>query len=179
MSSDDAATGDLEEAGDSWRLRFVRQFDRPAETVWRAITVPEHLERWFPMRIVGEIQPGARLRFEDAAFPAFDGEVLDFVPPSLLGLRWGLDVIRFEITPTASGCTLTFTDTFGEYGKAARDGAGWHECLDLLQSVISGAEPGWAPGERWAKVHPAYTAKFGPAASATGPPDELLDRRKT
>ena len=184
MNGDGGRTGNLEKSGDAWRLRFVRQIDRPAELVWNAITVPEHPERWFPTRIVGEIRPGAILRFEVADLPPFDGEVLDFVPPSelqpsVLELRWGPDVIRFEITPTTSGCTLTFTDTFGEFGKAARDGAGWHECLDVLQSVISGDEPDWAPGERWAEVHPAYKTKFGPAASMIGPPQELLDRRTT
>jgi uncharacterized protein YndB with AHSA1/START domain len=175
MSGEDLA-GNLEKVGDTWRLRFVRQIDRPADVVWNAITVADQLERWFPTRIVGEILPGAKLRFEDAAIPTFDGEVIDYLPPSLLELRWGPDVIRFEITPTTSGCTLTFTDTFGEYGKAARDAAGWHECLDVLQSVVSGSEVDWDPGARWAEVHPVYVAKFGPAASTLGPPEGFVDR---
>src|ERR1700722_6924529 len=113
--------GDLEQSGENWTLRFVRQLAHPAERVWRALTEPEQLARWFPMRVVGEIRPGAKLQFEHDAIPTFDGEVVSCEPPHLLELLWGSDLIRFEIERTPNGCTLTFTDTFREYGKAARD----------------------------------------------------------
>src|SRR6202044_3738122 len=55
--------GDLEAEGDLWRLRFRRQLPHPPERVWRAITEPEHLQAWFPQRIVGRWQVGGMLRF--------------------------------------------------------------------------------------------------------------------
>jgi uncharacterized protein YndB with AHSA1/START domain len=70
----------------------------------------------------------------------------------------------------AGGCRLTLTVDFDELGKAARDGAGWHECLDLLRAALAG-EPTWPPGQRHADIAPAYVTAFGPAASALGPPD--------
>lgn len=164
--------GDLEQAGDQWRLRFTRQLAHPPEKVWRAVTEPAHLDAWFPQRIVGEWTVGAPLKFESRAgeFPSFGGEVLACDPPSLLEFRWGSDVIRFEITPDPRGCTFVLTDTFGERGKAARDAAGWHTCLDFLGQHLHGAAPPWSPGERWSEVHPGYVAKFGPEAATLGPP---------
>ena len=111
--------GDLEQAGDRWRLRFARDLAYPPEKVWRAVTEPAHLDAWFPQRILGEWAAGAPLTFESRSgeFPPFDGEVLACEPPSLLEFRWGSDVIRFEIVPNPRGCTFVLTDTFDETGQ--------------------------------------------------------------
>jgi uncharacterized protein YndB with AHSA1/START domain len=163
--------GTLEQAGERWRLRFARQLSHPPEKVWRAITEPEHLAAWFPHRIVGEWKVGAPLRFEQESFPAFDGEVLAFDSPSLLEFSWGPDTIRLEIVPQGAGCTLILTDTIEELGKAARDGAGWHTCLDMLERDLEGGAPEPDSRGRWREVHPGYVESFGPAASTIGPPD--------
>ena len=100
----------------------------------------------------------------------FDGEILEFEPPALLAIRWGTDLLRFELQRDGDATVLTLTDTFDELGKAARDGAGWHECHDYLELELAGAKPDFKPGERWAAVHPQYVAAFGPEASSIGPP---------
>jgi uncharacterized protein YndB with AHSA1/START domain len=165
--------GELEQDGASWRLRFTRELAHPAEKVWRALTEPEHLDAWFPQRIVGEWTAGAPLEFESrhGEFPSFKGEVLACEPPTLLEFRWGSDVIRFEIVPHATGCTFVLTDVFGELGKAARDAAGWHTCLDFLAHHLDGQAAPWTSGKRWSEVHPGYVEDFGPAAAVIGPPD--------
>jgi uncharacterized protein YndB with AHSA1/START domain len=164
--------GTLESVGGSWRLRFTRELGHPAERVWQAVTEPEHLQAWFPQRITGDWAVGAKLTFSDphGRGPDFDGQVLACEPPSLLEFSWGPDVIRLEIARREAGCTLTLLDTFDERGKAARDAAGWHECLDLLVSHLDGGTPSWKPGERWAQLFSNYVAAFGPEASAIGPP---------
>jgi uncharacterized protein YndB with AHSA1/START domain len=165
--------GELEQAGDHWRLRFTRRLPHPAEKVWRAITQPEHLQAWFPQRIIGEWAAGAPLRFEfpGGELPDFDGEVLACEFPSLLEFRWGTDTIRLELVPDGAGCTLTLIETVDELGKAARDSAGWHACLDMLEHDLEGTRPAWKPGDRWRHVHAGYIDKFGPAASTIGPPE--------
>jgi uncharacterized protein YndB with AHSA1/START domain len=164
--------GDLERSGDRWALRFRRQFAHPPDKVWRAVTEPGHLDAWFPQRIVGDWVAGARLSFEsrNGEHPAFDGEVLACEPPSLLEFRWGTDVIRFEIRAAGGGCTFVLTDTFGELGKAARDAAGWHTCIDVLACHLDGTDAPWPTGERWGEVHPGYVERFGPEAATIGPP---------
>jgi uncharacterized protein YndB with AHSA1/START domain len=162
--------GTLEQAGQRWRLRFTRELNHPAARVWQAVTEPGHLEAWFPQRITGEWAVGGPLTFSDpqGRGPDFGGEVLACEPPSLLEFRWGPDVIRLEIAARGAGCTLTLLDTFDELGKAARDAAGWHVCLEHLARHLDQV-PGPA-GNRWAEVHPGYVSSFGPDASTLGVP---------
>jgi uncharacterized protein YndB with AHSA1/START domain len=162
--------GVLEPAGDRWRLRFTRRLAHPPAKVWRALTEAEHRDAWFPQQIVGGWSVGAPLRFVSQGGD-FEGEVLAFEPPSMLEFRWGTDTIRLEVAPDGGmGTVLTLLDTFEKQGKAARDAAGWHECLDNLEQALAGAKPSWAPGERWKAVHPKYVERFGPEAATIGPP---------
>jgi uncharacterized protein YndB with AHSA1/START domain len=164
-----AMHGTLEPAGERWRLRFERRLDHAPDKVWRALIEPAHRDAWFPQRIVGEWRIGAPLRFV-SDYGDFDGEVLACEPPMLLEFLWGTDVIRLEVRADGAGSLLTLTDTFAEQGKAARDAAGWHECLDALECVLAGARPTWQAGSRWQAVHPSYVEQFGPEAATVGPP---------
>ena len=163
------ALGQLEPAGDRWRLRFTRQLPHPPEKVWRAVTEPEHLKAWFPQEIVGERTAGAPLRFVTEGGDSFEGEMVVFEPEAVVELMWGTDRLRIEVRPDGDGTVLTLVDTFSELGKAARDAAGWHECLERLVADLAGTKvPGW--GETWKAVHPLYVERFGPDASTIGPP---------
>jgi uncharacterized protein YndB with AHSA1/START domain len=169
--------GTLERTPAGPRLRFVRSLAHPPERVWRAVTEPEHLRAWFPDRIVVDRWAvGASLRFEPApgVGEAFDGEVLAFEPPALVAFRWGTDVIRIELEPEGDGTRLTLVDTLDELGKAARDGAGWHTCLDQLEHHLAGTQPSWSTSDRWREVHPAYVHALGPEAATIGPPADAL-----
>lgn len=165
--------GRLTQAGNRWELEFTRRLPHPPQKVWRALTEDEHLRAWFPQEIQGERAVGAKLRF---VFPGdeddgFDGDMLAFDPPSLLEMRWGADVLRFELQPDGEGTALTLRDSFEEHGKAARDAAGWHECLDLLELELAGEQRPWELGTVWKKVHPEYVEALGPEAATIGPPE--------
>jgi uncharacterized protein YndB with AHSA1/START domain len=167
--------GQLEEIGGRWRLRFTRRLAHSPAKVWRAITEPEHLKAWFPDEIEGRFERGAVLRFVSEYRPnsLFEGEVIEFEPPSVLEFRWDTnETLRFEIRPDGDGSVLTFLDTFDELAKAARDGAGWHACLDVLAYDLDGATPPWEAGAHWNEVHDGYVERFGPEASSVGPPAE-------
>jgi uncharacterized protein YndB with AHSA1/START domain len=163
--------GELEALGNGqWNLRFTRRLSHPVDTVWKALTEPDHLAAWFPQSIRGDLlTPGASLRFE-SQYGDFDGRVLTVEPPSLLEFLWGPDTIRFELLPTEGGSVLTLVDSIDELGKAARDAAGWHACLDLLEAELAGTSPAWTSQERWALVHPGYVDAFGAEAATLGPP---------
>jgi len=140
----DAADGLLDEHDGRWRLRFERRLHHPPDRVWRAITEPDGLRAWFPF---------------------------DFDAPRALELEWGGgERLRLEVRAEGEGSILTLVNTFDEQGKAARDGAGWHACLDALAEHLDGAGAPAAPEERWARLHDAYRERFGPAASTIGPP---------
>lgn len=169
------------EAG-RYRLRFVRVLAHPIDRVWAAVSEPEQLAHWFPTTIEGERRAGALLRF---SFPGgeaepFSGEMLAYDPPALMELAWGPDVVRLELREIGAGTELTLLDTLEERGKAARDGAGWHTCLDRLEAALRG-ETGAPAGEAgalehpldWRSLHAGYVAAFGPEASTIGPPEGL------
>jgi uncharacterized protein YndB with AHSA1/START domain len=166
--------GELREHDGRYEVRFERHLAHPPERVWRAITEPEHLAAWFPTRIDGDRRAGAPLRFvfEHGEGPPLDGELRVWDPPSVLELRWDRELLRFELAPAADGgCVLTFVNTFDELGKAARDAAGWHVCLEHLAHSLAGTTPPWDDGDRWVEVHERYAAAFGPAATTIGPPE--------
>jgi uncharacterized protein YndB with AHSA1/START domain len=155
-----------------WQLRFARVLPHPQEKVWRAITEPEHLARWFPTTIHGQRAAGAALRFTfpDDVAPPMDGVMIAYDPQSLMELRWGPDVIRIELRPVAEGTMLTLLDTLEEHGKAARDGAGWHTCLDSLEASLREDDSAPDRVSTWSEVHPHYVESFGPEAATIGPP---------
>jgi len=162
--------GTLEQAGPHWRLRFTRDLDHPVPRVWQAVTEPADLEAWFPFRITGDWAVGGSLTFSDpqSRVPDFTGEVLAYQPPDMLEFRWGPDTLRLEVAAREKGCTLTLLHTFDELGKAARDAAGWHVCVEALARHLDG--DGAPSANLWAEVHPGYASSFGPEASAAGVP---------
>lgn len=167
--------GTLERDGDLSVLRYRRVLPQPPGTVWRALTEEAHLADWFPTTIEGERSPGAPLRFSFRAgeAPSFDGEMLAFDPPAVLAFRWGDDVLRFELAPEGPGSVLMLTVTFPEHGKAARDAAGWHVCLEHLSYVAADEKVPSTPSDRWRVVHRDYVSRLGSQASVLGPPEEF------
>jgi uncharacterized protein YndB with AHSA1/START domain len=164
----DADLGSLARQGERLTLTFERRLAHAQEKVWAAVTEPEHLAVWFPQEIVGERAAGAALRFVSAGGDGFDGKMLVFDPPSVMELTWGTDRLRIEVQPDGDGTLLTLTDTFADLGKAARDAAGWHECLDRLGCVDGTNPPPW--GKHWRAINAVYVERLGPEASTIGPP---------
>jgi uncharacterized protein YndB with AHSA1/START domain len=171
-----AIYGTLDRLDDGrWQLRFTRTLPHPQEKVWRAITEPEHLAHWFPTTIEGERAPSARLTFSfpEGKLPPMEGEMLAYEPPSLTEFRWGPDILRLELRPTGEGTVLTLFDTLDEHGKAARDGAGWHVCLDSLTAHLDREREARETMSTWKDVHPHYVEAFGPDAATIGPPEGM------
>lgn len=162
--------GTLDPAGPT--LRFVRLYDHPIERVWAAVTEPEHQAVWFPQQIVGSRAAGEPLRFVMSADGAdgFDGSMIAYDPPRLMEMWWGTSRLRIELEPVGDATRLTLTETLDDVAAGARNGAGWHECIDRLTAVVDGTVPlRW--GRRWHEVHPDYVESFGPAASALDAPE--------
>lgn len=159
---------------DRWRLRFTRTLAHPQTKVWRAVTEPEQLAQWFPSTIEGERAAGAKLTFrfpDEVSVEPIDGQMLAYDPESLIEFHWGPDVVRIELRPVDEGTELTLLDTLEERGKAARDGAGWHACLDALEAALGGDVDARSQMDVWADVHPHYVDEFGPEAATIGPPE--------
>ena len=118
-------------------LRLERRLAHPPARVWRALTEPAELSRWFPATVSLELFVGAEVRFDfgDAA-PGGRITVLD--PPRVFEFTWGDDLLRWELRPEGGGCVLVFTHTFDDRAGAASFASGWRGCLDALELVLDG-----------------------------------------
>jgi uncharacterized protein YndB with AHSA1/START domain len=154
-------------------VRFTRRLRHPVERVWEAVTRPEELASWFPARVEGDLETGGRLRFrfdEDnpEGIDGTEGEVLVFERPRTFWFTWEGEELRFDLEPTADGgCVLSFVYLIPDEDEAAaaRNTAGWHVCLDTLESLLAGgpaSAPGGEPTDRWRELYDDYVARGVP-----------------
>ncbi len=116
-------------------LRFERRLAHPVDRVWRAVTEPAELERWF----VAAVPWGPR---EGERFAAYgqEGVVTAVDAPRALAWRFGDEAYRFDLTPAgADACVLVFTHVFAtEAGPAEQHAAGWRAYLKRLDAHLAG-----------------------------------------
>jgi uncharacterized protein YndB with AHSA1/START domain len=159
-------------------LHFERRLSYPVDVVWRALTQPLELEHWFPSKVAVELRVGGPMNFEFEHMPleaptTISGRVTDLDPPRLFAFYWGEDHLRFELEPDESGegCTLRLTVGLDSRDKAARDAAGWHQCLDALERQLGGA-PGEREGQRddWQERYAEYERRGLPTGAPVPDP---------
>jgi len=115
-------------------LRFERRLDHSIERVWRAVTEPAELARWF----VAEVPwtPAAGEEFEAGGET---GRITAFEPPRLLAWTWGVERYSFELTPDGDGCVLVFTHVYNpELGPGWQHAAGWETYFARLDAHLAG-----------------------------------------
>jgi len=133
-------------------LRFERRYRHPIERVWRAVSDPAEMGRWFPSEVKGDRAVGARLVFDDDAQraadraageptrddggPMFEGTVVVYDPPHVFSFTWGGELIRLELRADGDHTLLLFTQILSHRSVAARNGAGWHSCLAELDRLL-------------------------------------------
>jgi uncharacterized protein YndB with AHSA1/START domain len=157
--------------GDRPTVCLERQLPDPPAIVWQALTDREQLRAWFPCDVLvsgGHWEVGATLTFQ---FPpevtdiTLTGEVLAVDEPSYLAFTWGEEILRFELHAAGKGTRLVLFDELPA-GIAARNAAGWEDCLDRL----AGQQP--AAGA-WRVRFEGYARAFAPTLGPQeGPPAE-------
>ena len=165
------ATGTYEQVDGRPVVRFERTFPHAVPRVWDAITDPDRLAQWFPTTVEFDaLDPGAPItfRFAEDRFPAMNGVVREVSPLRRLSFTWGDDLLMFELEEQEGGaaCRLAFSVVLDSADKAARDAAGWDDCLDMLGTVIAGATPGrpWK-SDSWQARYDEYKRQGFPATA--------------
>lgn len=151
-------------------LNFERSLPHSAERVWRAITDPAEIQRWFPAAVDYEPRVGAPMafRFDDPDEPPTGGKVTELDPPRLFAFNWGEEQLRFELEPAGDGCRLLFTHFLSESIQAARDAAGWEMCLQQLDRLLAGEDaeaPGVGPTPEWRDLYDKYVEEGLPSGA--------------
>lgn len=141
-------------------LRIERALAHPPEKVWRALTEPSQLNQWFPFDVEPTLAVGGTVRFSDrAGGPLTTGVITDLEPPKLLAYTWETDHLRWELSPTATGCALVLTHTGHDRYGTASFAAGWHACIDWLDAVLAG-RPTKQP-DNMDGTHERFVAELG------------------
>jgi len=127
-------------------LHLTREFDAPRDLVWKAMTDPALMSRWWgPRRYktvvdMMDVRPGGKWRMRNIAADggehAFRGEYREIVPPERI-------VMTFEYEPLPGHIsveTMTLTERDGRTLLSVRDQFSSKE--DLEGMVNSGMESG-------------------------------------
>jgi uncharacterized protein YndB with AHSA1/START domain len=115
-------------------LRFERRLNHSLERVWRAVTEPAELSRWF----VSDVPwlPDAGEEFEAAGV---SGRITVVDPPRLFAWTWGVEQYSFELSADGEGCVLVFTHVFDpKLGPGWQHAAGWETYLNRLEAHLAG-----------------------------------------
>ncbi len=159
MTLDTAADGVIRRTGDGYEITFTRRLNRPIETVWAALTVPERIADWLASAVIDpDLRVGAsfNLSFSEGDH-RMAGEIVALDPPRLIAWTWpdragqpNPSVVRFELEPDGGGCVLTLRNSgcgLPEPGQMA----GWHTHLEGLEAAADGVRTAWNAGRE--KVH--------------------------
>ncbi len=165
--------GAVRHEGDRSTLEFRRRLPRPPEAVWRALTDPTELSRWYLAKARVEGRPGGSVELE-AGPSQFHvvGRILAWDPPRLFEHEWKVErrpelpegedaVIRWELRPDGDGTLLHLTHTRLTRRTAVGFAPGTHAFLDRLEAQLLGEPlPSWP--ERYAAAQPQYPERMGP-----------------
>ncbi len=158
-------------------LEFVRVYPHPIERVWRAITDPAELARWFIPTTKWEFREGGAYRFHDDGFM---GEIATIDAPRFIrfsavtaaGQAPG-SFFQYELTPVDGGTRLRFVEyaapgrTWEMQPEGRRDVpwaggnlGGWHEFWEALAAHLDGvAADSRLPGTRMSELVADWVGK--------------------
>lgn len=127
------------------------ELDAPPDRVWRAISDPAELARWFPQRATWDLRPGGEGTFWWDGHGSFPIRVEAVEPERYLAWRWGLEVdedpdvaesatlVEWWIVPRAEGgTTLRMRESgFRFESHRSENDQGWTEELGELVELLS------------------------------------------
>jgi uncharacterized protein YndB with AHSA1/START domain len=115
-------------------LRFERRYDVSVSKLWRAISDPAELARWFPSKISWTPACSEAIVIDDLA-----GVITELEDARLIVFTVGPEYYRFEVHEARSGSRLVFIHGFDERAApAAQFAAGWEAYLERLDAHLDG-----------------------------------------
>ena len=138
-------------------IEYTRRLKHSVEKVWRAISIPEHRNVWFPElnldlklggQVVVDFSGGECPAPEDNPADVYYCEVVAYDPPNLLEYKGNDEHHRFDIAPDGDGCILKFMATLPTLEEFDDDAntiharysvaCGWHYKLDVMEWDMNG-----------------------------------------
>lgn len=159
----------VQKDGDNWTLVLVKELRHSPEKVWEALTDPAHLHEWAPFdsdRNLGSVG-AVTLTTVGAPKPhVTETEVTRAEAPRVLENKWGGGDVRWELEASDQGTRLTLWAQI-DRRYISMGAAGWHICLDVLDSLLDGEPMGRIAGpealkfDGWKRLNGEYAKQFG------------------
>lgn len=121
--------------------KFTRYFSFSSEDVWNMLTDNKKLQSWFQELEIVEHKKDGLILFDmqDGTFEEM--KILEYKHLETLAFTWGEDSVEFQIKKEPNGCTLILLETINTITPhTPKDLAGWHVCLDVIQTILAGEE---------------------------------------
>ena len=160
MTEAAADIGHLQRTPDGVQALLSRHLAHPPAAVWRMLVEPQAMAQWLAPGQIELVAGGAvRIDFADSG-TVIDSRVSAIEPGRLLEYSWSSGAeparpLRWELTPTAGGCTLTLGVGTPAGEDAAKACAGFEGHLDMLAAALEGV-PIKFPFERFMAARRAY-----------------------
>jgi uncharacterized protein YndB with AHSA1/START domain len=134
--------------GDHATLVFERRLRHPPEAVWKAITEPEQLAKWYMTKARIEGKVGGMIDFWSGISQFHvTGKVLSWDPPHLFEFEWIVEprrelpkgeqaVIRWELIPDGDETLLKLTHSHLTRQTSMGFSSGTHAFLDRLEAQL-------------------------------------------
>ncbi len=144
-------------AGEALALRMARQLSAPRERVFRALTEPEQLVKWWGPKgfsvpeLTLDVRPGGAwrtiMRSPDGQDHIVSGVYREIVPPSRLVFTWAWEtegqrghetVVTIELFDLPDGTRLDLhQEGFESADSRGRHEQGWASCFDCLEEALA------------------------------------------
>ncbi len=167
--NDNARTGKVEIIDNRATVTFTRFLKHSPSAVWEAITTPEEFSAWYNGKAAIDGRMGGTFEVWTGPFH-WTGKILAWEPPRLFEYEhnhtpceaWPTGVntiVRWELTPTAAGTVLTFTQSRlkSNFGFVPA----MHVFLERLEAHLEGQPlPDFMQRfSKVAKLYPVWNAK--------------------
>lgn len=155
--NDTTGYGTLERIAGRPGLRFECSLPHSIERVWRAVSMPAELARFFPGAADWTPREGERIDLGgDATL-----EVTAVEEPHRLAWTFAGQPQSFELAAVDDGCRLVFTHVIDDL-PAAQTAAGWETYLSRLKPHLAGDHVSEEEAHaRWPEIHERYAERFG------------------
>jgi uncharacterized protein YndB with AHSA1/START domain len=152
-----------------WVLVLERTLEHPCNEVWFALTEAEQIPIWGPFTTDRDLTVTGPVRLAVIDMPDAEevyGNVLEVNAPRLLVLKWGDDILRWELTDDGYKTLLVLRHRFADRQQAPSYAAGWHLCLDGLSGTLDGKDMPSMAGQNaykhgWQELYERYANQLG------------------
>jgi uncharacterized protein YndB with AHSA1/START domain len=151
----------MSDADDTRTFRHELHIEARPETVYPYFTDPEKMAAWMGVDHKLDPVPGGVYRVDITGREVAVGEFVELDPPRRVVFTWGWEgstevppgatTIEVELTPDATGTTLSFTHRGLPASPSDRHAVGWRHYLGRLRVAASGNDPGDDP---WVEAGP-------------------------